>query len=63
MWIKAQDGKYLNTDYMTAIYAVKDSSTYCRMTDDWSYDISRTEDLRETIIQNIISGTKLMEVQ
>lgn len=63
MWIKTCDGEYVNTDWISSLctrgndtYAYVGESTIKTM-------ISRTEDLRATIAQNIISGTKIMEVQ
>ena len=62
MWIKTCNGRYINSDWVSEIYTTG-GDTFVHIGEStmrlW---VSRTEDLRETIVQNIISGTKFMEV-
>lgn len=60
MWIKTQDGDYYNLDHCQQIYLDHEGYTYFRLRDRC---VGVPGDYRETVISNIISGTKLMEVQ
>lgn len=63
MWIKTCDGNYINTDWISS-FVTHGGDTYATIgTSTTRTPVSRTEDLRATIIQNIISGTKIMEVK
>ena len=63
MWIKTCDGEYVNTDWISSFYT-NGSDTFAYVGESTIKTmVSRTEDLRSTIIQNIISGTKIMEVE
>lgn len=60
MWIKTKDGDYYNMEYSQTIYMVEKDFT--RIAFDGRV-VCVQGDQRDTIVQNIISGTKLMEVE
>lgn len=63
MWIKTIDGLFFNTDHViTFMYDEDSNTTDARLDSGDVYELCEGDHVRE-IIQNIISGTKLMEVQ
>lgn len=63
MWIKTCDGRYINSDWVSEIYTTG-GDTYAHIGESSiKIFISRTEDIRATIVQKIISDEKFMEVQ
>lgn len=60
MFIKTRDGDYYNLDLAQQIYLSDDGMyTYFRLRD---CCIGVPGDIRDAIVTNIISGTKVMEV-
>ena len=63
MWIKNKYGEYVNSDAVTMIYYEEDSDTTDVLVSSGSiYEICDGDRTQE-ILQNIISGTKIMEVK
>lgn len=59
MWIKTEDGDYYNMDRCRQIYLDYEGDTH------FCFDkcnIVGKGDLRDTVVANIVSGTKIMEV-
>lgn len=59
MWIRDNDGDYFNLDHCRQIYTDEDGCTH--------FCFDRTAvivnyDVKDKVIQNIISGTKYLEV-
>lgn len=62
MWIKTKNGDYFNADYLRRCYLDEDGDTRCDFANT-HHGIYWDGDVREDIIANIISGTKVMEVR
>ena len=60
MWIKTQDGDYYNLDRCRQIYI--DYAGYTHFCFD-SCNIIAEGDIRDKVIMNIISGTKVIDVE
>jgi len=59
MWIKTKDGDYHNMDHCWNIF-LDDSDNTCLCFD--GYTVRIPGDYRDTIVRNIISGMKILEV-
>ena len=60
MWIKTEDGDYYNMDMCREIYLDHEGYTYFRLD---NCCVGVYGDIREDVVTNIISGTKVMEVR
>lgn len=60
MWIKTQDGDYYNLDRCREIYLDYTGNTHFCFS---NTAIITKGDVRDAVMRNIISGTKVMEVE
>ena len=63
MWIKTVSGNFVNSDFVKKIEYEGEHTTIRVVGENSSIIVAYDKDIRATIVQNIISGTKLMEVK
>ena len=60
MWIKTQDGDYYNLDHCREIYLDYDGNTHFCFS---NTAVIANGDVRDAVVTNIISNTKVVEVK